>query len=426
MPGVEESIFTCRRWRCKIPHKKDERYKHKDLIMIVYFDCFSGISGDMTLGALIDLGVPVAWLKDRIESLPLAGFDLTASSEVKNGITGIKAHVHTDAHVHSRGWAEIRSLIQGSPLPKPVVARSMNIFERIAEAESGIHGCSRDEVHFHEVGGIDAIVDIVGTALCLEYLEINRVYASKIPLGSGFVQCEHGILPVPAPATLAILKDIPVYGTDVAGEIVTPTGAAIVAELAEAYGPIPGMRIDHIGYGAGAKTFKDRPNLLRILKGKPEDASSCMETDHIVMVETCIDDMNSELFGFLMDRLFEDGALDAYWIPVQMKKSRPGTMIQVLCQEHLRDTIVRRILSETTSTGVRHYRVSRSKLPREIIHVESSYGSVRVKQITDLTGEVRRIPEYDVCKQIALDRDIPLRIVYDTILREVNEAKGTV
>ncbi|MDH3799746.1 MAG: LarC family nickel insertion protein, partial [Desulfobacterales bacterium] len=233
--------------------------------MQAYFDCFSGISGDMTLGALIDLGAPVDWLQKELSRLPLNGFQLTATPVMRNGIRATFASVEIENSDHSRDYKTIKSLLESCPLSDAVKSRSLTIFERLALAEAGIHGCALYEVHFHEVGGVDALVDIVGTALCLEKLEINQVISSRIPLGSGFVDCQHGKLPLPAPATVEILKDVTVYGTDVACELVTPTGAAIITSLAESFGPLPPMRVEKIGYGAGQRELADSPNLLRII-----------------------------------------------------------------------------------------------------------------------------------------------------------------
>jgi uncharacterized protein (TIGR00299 family) protein len=286
-----------------------------------------------------------------------------------------------------------------------------------------------DEVHFHELGAIDAIVDIVGTALCLEKLGIKQVVASQIPLGTGFVECQHGKLPVPAPATLEILKDVPVYGTEIAHELVTPTGAAIIASVAESFGPLPPMDIEKVGYGAGQSDLKDRPNLLRIIKGTPADLKSDLrdrlQADEIIILETCIDDMNPELFGFIMERLFADGAIDVYWIPIYMKKNRPGTMVQILCDEGCKERLVERLLTETTSLGVRYYKAGRRLLHREQYTVRTSLGEIQVKRVKDLDGGVRLVPEYEVCRKIALQRKLPLRAVYDTIVKEAAESDTT-
>jgi len=379
--------------------------------MIAYFDCFSGISGDMTLGAFVDLGVPVNWLKDRLEKIPLSGFDLSVATVSRNGIQAKSVDVRVIDEVHSRNYAEIISMIEKSYLSPNIQQMSLDIFERIADAEAAIHGCPKENVHFHEVGGIDAVVDIVGTALCVDYLGITRIISSKIPLGRGFVSCQHGTLPVPAPATLGILKGVPVYGTQIPQELVTPTGAAIVVVLAESFEEIPDMIIEKTGYGAGKRELKPIPNLLRIITGK----ALAHQKGAITVVETCIDDMNPEVFGFLMDRLFEKGALDVYWIPIFMKKNRPGTMVQVLCPEDCREIVIDCILSETTSLGIRYYDAKRRVLDRESVLMETAYGEITVKRIVAPNGSIRLAPEYEVCRKIAIEKNIPIRIVYDTI-----------
>jgi uncharacterized protein (TIGR00299 family) protein len=386
--------------------------------MQAYFDCFSGISGDMTLGALIDLGTPVDWLQKELSRLPLNGFQLTVTHVMRNGIRATLVSVEIEDAGHSRDYKKIKSLLENCPLSDAVKSRSLIIFERLARAEAGIHGCSPDEVHFHEVGGVDAIIDIVGTALCLEKLGINQVISSRIPLGSGFVDCQHGKLPVPAPATIEILKDAAVYGTDVACELVTPTGAAIITSLTESFGPLPQMRVKKIGYGAGQRELLDRPNLLRVIAGTSAGSTDELQTDEIIILETCIDDMNPELFGYIMERLFADGALDVYWIPVHMKKNRPGTLIQVLCEEEGKDRLIQRLLSETTSLGVRYYKAARKLLAREQLSIRTSFGEIQVKRVKDPDGRERLVPEYDVCREIALKRNLPLRVVYDTIAKE--------
>jgi uncharacterized protein (TIGR00299 family) protein len=389
--------------------------------MLAYFDCFSGISGDMTLGAFIDLGVPEEWLKDSLASLPLTGFDLTVKTVHRSGIHARQVRVDVQDIAASRDYTEIKSLILDSPLPGNVKNTSLDIFDKIAAAEAAIHGCPKEDVHFHEVGGIDAIVDIVGAALCVAYLGIEKIIASKIPLGTGFVSCQHGKLPVPVPATLAILKGVPVYGTKIPFELVTPTGAAIITTLAESFEAMPDMVVGKTGYGAGSRDLESSPNLLRIVTGTVSEDQVDFQQDAIVMIETCIDDMNPEIFGFLMDRLFEDGALDVYWIPVFMKKNRPGTMVQVLCRKNRKAALTHRILSETTSLGVRYHDVKRVKLDREQIVVKSVYGDIEAKRITDPQGGVRIVPEYEDCKKVALEKNLPIRVVYDTIVKSIQE-----
>ncbi len=389
--------------------------------MQAYFDCFSGISGDMTLGALIDLGAPVDWLQKELSRLPLTGFELKASPMVRNGICATSVKVDIKESGPARDYRTIRSLLEESDLSEGVKSNSLAVFGRLARAEAHIHGCSVQEVHFHEVGGVDAIVDIVGTALCLEKLEISTVISSKIPVGSGFVDCQHGQLPIPAPATIEILKDAPIYGTGTDAELVTPTGAAIIASLAESFGALPPMHVKKTGYGAGQRELPDRPNLLRIIVGMPDVSAVGLQADQIIVLETNIDDMNPELFGFLMERLFADGALDVYWLPVHMKKNRPGTLIQVLCEDAAKDRLIQRLLSETTSLGVRYYIAARKLLAREPLTVHTSFGEIRVKRVKNPDGTQRLIPEYDICRQIALNRNLPLRVVYETVAKEAAE-----
>ncbi|MFC1577601.1 nickel pincer cofactor biosynthesis protein LarC [Thermodesulfobacteriota bacterium] len=395
--------------------------------MLAYFDCFSGISGDMTLGALLDLGVPLEWLKEQLHRVPLADFDILVSPVQRHGIHAASVQVEIQDSKTSRHYSDIRDLIENSPLSDSVKSTSLVIFKKLAEAEARIHHCPVDHVHLHEVGGVDAIVDIVGTALGLDYLGIKKIVASPVPLGKGFVACSHGKLPLPAPATLGILEGVPVYGTDIPYELVTPTGAAIIRSLAQRFEPLPEMVIARIGYGAGQHDFEDRPNLLRVLLGAESesavDLDGKLSEDQITIVETCIDDMNPELFGYLMERLFEEGALDVYWIPVHMKKNRPGTMLQVLCKDDSRDRLIGRVLSETTATGVRYYRSRRRLLWRDQLKIKTTYGVIPVKRIQDPGGNIRLVPEYEVCRQIALEQNIALRLVYETVTREGAEKK---
>ena len=390
--------------------------------MLAYFDCFSGISGDMTLGALLDLGVPLEWLKEQLRRVPLADFDIVVSPVQRHGIHAASVQVEVLDSKTSRHYSDIRDLIENSPLSDSVKSASLAIFKRLAEAEARIHHCPVDHVHFHEVGGVDAIVDIVGAALGLDYLGIKKIVASPVPLGKGFVACSHGTLTVPAPATLEILEGVPVYGTDIPYELVTPTGAAIIRSLAQGFELMPEMVIARIGYGAGQRDLEDRPNLLRIILAAESESAADLDgklsEDQVTIVETCIDDMNPEIFGYLMERLFEEGALDVYWIPVQMKKNRPGTMLQVLCKDDSRDRLIGRVLSETTTTGVRYYRSQRRLLWRDQLKIKTTYGVIPVKRIQDPGGNIRLVPEYEVCRQIALERKIALRLVYETVTRE--------
>ena len=385
-------------------------------MMIAYFDCFAGISGDMILGALIHLGVPLDFIEENIRNMPLGAFRLEVGPAVRMNISGQQVKVVVDdIDEQSRDYQDIKLLIDNSSLPDTVKGSSLKIFGRLAEVEASIHNRPKEHVHFHELGGVDAIVDIVGSALGVEWLGISKIFASEIPMGKGFVTCRHGRLPVPVPATLALLDGVPVYGSGISQELVTPTGAAILTSLCRDFGPMPKMLIRQTGYGVGSRDLKEMPNLLRVVLGEPDFVC---EADCVTVVETNIDDMNPEIFGFVMERLYEDGALDVVFIPVSMKKSRPGTMVQVICKETDREDVVHRILSETTATGVRHYRAERSKLPRKVKEANTSFGKVRVKEISGPTGRVSVTPEYEDCKRIALEKNVPLKVVYEAIVKE--------
>ncbi|RJP87089.1 MAG: nickel pincer cofactor biosynthesis protein LarC [Desulfobacteraceae bacterium] len=381
--------------------------------MNAHFDCFSGISGNMTLGALLDLGVPGDWLEATLKAHLLNDFDLMITATSRMGIAAQYVEVAAKSQIE-RDYAAICRMIESCSLSPKVKSLSLAIFEKLAAAESKIHGCPKDHVHFHELGGVDAIVDIVGTCLCVEYLGLEKITASKIPLGSGFVDCAHGRLPVPAPATLAILKDVPVYGTNIPFELVTPTGAAIIATLAEGFGPMPDMVVSKIGYGSGTRHLETIPNLLRVIAGASPQAS-----DTVTIIETSIDDMNPEIYGYLMERLFAGDALDVNLIPVFMKKNRPGTLLQVLCHQQAREALIRIILTETTTLGVRYYTVERRLLAREAVTLETGYGPVKAKKVKTPDGAFRVVPEYEACREIAQKNNIPIRVVYEKIVQHV-------
>lgn len=390
---------------------------------VAYFDCFSGISGDMVLGAMTSLGVPLDWLKGELASLPVDGYTLTADKVSRHGIQATQFGVHIEETHHHRTFKTIAEFIDKCALSGWVKEKSLAIFDRIATAEAAVHGMAKADVHFHEVGSVDAIVDIVGACLCFEYLGVEKVVASPLPLGGGFVKCQHGTLPVPAPATLQIVKGIPVYAGPVEKEMVTPTGAAIIAEFAASFGPLPTMHIDDVGYGAGTREFEIQPNLLRVMVGQTSESESHGHLAKLVVVECNIDDMNPEWFGYLMEKLLDDGALDVCWVPVYMKKNRPGTMVQVLCEVDKRDRIAERILSESTTIGVRFHEVFRKCLAREAVEIETQWGKVTAKRVVGMDGAPRTIPEFDACRQIAQDEGVPLRRVYDAILRSAGEGE---
>ncbi len=385
--------------------------------MLAYFDCFSGISGAMVLGALIHLGVPLDLLQDRLRGILAEDFDLTATPVRLNGIQAIEVAVRTHGTLSARNLDELRTLIEDCRLPQPVKSQSLKILAKHSEADAPPFAGFPAEMT-----AIDVVIETVGTAICLNYLGIDAIFASRLPLGRGFVTGKPARFPVPTPATLNMLKGVPVYGSDIPCELVTLSGAAIITALSRGFGAMPGMTLDAIGYGAGPSEHADRPHLLRIITGTALQAEdpvpAYMQEDCITVIETCIDDMNSELFGYLMERLFTEGALDVYWIPVHMKKNRPGTMVQVLCRADRREVLIRRILSETTTLGVRHFESRRRLLWRDRRDVKTSFGVIPVKCIKDPDGISRISPEYEVCRKIARERNLPLRSVYDTIARE--------
>jgi len=373
---------------------------------ILYFDCFSGVSGDMTLAALLDLGLPLERLQEELKKLGLKNYSLEVRPGSRSGIAARSLEVKAGPdEEHHRHFSHIREMILKSGLAAEVKEISLAIFQRLAEAEARVHKRTLEEVHFHEVGAVDSIVDIVGTAIGIHYFKPDKVYASELPMGWGFVQSQHGRLPLPAPATVEVLKGYPVKSVNVEGELVTPTGAAIVAALTSKVSPFPSMVVEKIGYGMGKKEFPDRPNLLRLVLGEASDAYL---TDRAVVLESNIDDMNPEFYDYLMERLFQKGALDVALSPLQMKKNRPGTLLRVIAEEKDAEALSELILRESTTLGVRSFPVNRKKLPREVREVDTRYGKVRVK----VSGETRFQPEYEDCRRIAGEKGIPIQEVY--------------
>jgi hypothetical protein len=382
----------------------------------LYIDCFSGISGDMFLGALVDLGVPQKYLKEELSKLSIKDYSISFSRTVRMGISSRRVkvkdlHKKSEHHHHHRTYADIEKLINKSRLKKSVKDKSIDIFFRIAKAEGKIHNRKISEVHFHEVGAIDSIVDIVGSAAGIDFLGVDECIASRVPLGSGFVKCQHGTIPVPAPATLEILKGVPVYSSSIKSELVTPTGAAILASLVKEFKSLPEMKILKTGFGAGTKVFEDIPNVLRLILG---EADSIREKDCVWVLETNMDDMNPEWSGFLMDRLFEAGALDVLMIPVYMKKNRPGILLKVICDEKKREKLTSVIFSESTTLGVRSYSAERDILKRRQGKLKTKFGVLNVKIFKERKGE-RIAPEFEECKKVALKRNVPLKEVYEAV-----------
>ena len=381
---------------------------------IVYGDLIGGASGDMFAAALVDLGLPLAALKAELKKIPGLKYRLELGSKKVGAIRAARFQVVTAKKEPERSWADIRRLIQQSALGAEVKERAIGIFARLAEAEGKVHGVAPARVHFHEVGATDSIVDIVATAIGIEYLKADACHFSRIPLGRGVTRSRHGALPLPGPATLELLKGLPVEWIDLDAETVTPTGAAIVAALGNGFGAAPAMTIERIGYGAGAKEFPGRPNLLRLVIGRNEGGG---QREEMLVIETNIDDMSPEFYDYLFERLFAAGARDVFLSAVQMKKNRPGTLLTVLVEPALREKLAEIIFSETSTIGVRFYPVERATLKREIVRVKTKYGPVNVKVVEQPGGGRRAAPEYDDVKRIAARKKVPLKAVYDEALR---------
>ncbi len=392
---------------------------------IAFLDTFSGISGDMTVGALLDLGLPLDAVRDAVASLKLQGLDLSAERTQRSGIAGTKFNVrvngehpddpharhHQAGHAH-RPYRAIRDLLGASALAPAVRDRALAIFARLAEAEGRVHGVATEDVTFHEVSALDGIVDVVGAALGFTWLGADTIYHAPLPLGSGFVETAHGRLPVPGPAVSELVRGRRVRSGDGTAELVTPTGAAIVAALART-DDAPELRVDRVGYGAGDRILPDRPNLLRIVVGEPVAGAG---RDEVVVLEATIDDLSPQLYEHVIERLLAAGARDAFLLPVVMKKSRPGTMLHVLAAPEDRDKLAAIVFAETSTIGLRYAPWSRLVLPREERRVETPWGAVRVKVATAPDGTKNVAPEYEDCKRVAAAHGVPLKTVMQTAL----------
>lgn len=405
---------------------------------VIYFDCFSGISGDMALGALIDVGVSLDALRATLQRLGVGGWELHASREVRGPLAGTRAHVVAPEAHHHRTLTDIRALISGAPLPPTVVERSIRIFTLLAGAEARVHGTTVDQIHFHEVGALDAIVDIVGVVAGLDLLGVEQVFASPVPLGAGWVRSAHGVIPVPAPATLALLASVgaPVTDDETPFELTTPTGAAILAALATFRRP--SLRLRAIGYGFGARRT-ERPNALRVWLGDMDDEADDDDqrrrdrtpAEHVgsdvsspVLLETNIDDQPAEQIAYVTDRLREAGALDVWCTPIMMKKGRLGVLVAALVPADLEEQMVAILLRETTTLGVRRRAVERYVCERDMITVTTPLGSVRVKR-KQWRGElIGAAPEYEDCARIARERGVPLTTVYQTVMGQLEDASS--
>jgi pyridinium-3,5-bisthiocarboxylic acid mononucleotide nickel chelatase len=382
---------------------------------IIGYDCFSGISGDMNLGAMIDLGVDTKYLIDELNKLNLPGWELLVQKDQRHGITGTKVTVNQTRHEHAhRHLSDIEKIIKDSTLDSKTKELSGKIFMKIAQAEAKVHGISIDNVHFHEVGAIDSIIDVVGAAICFNALNVDAVHVSTVELGGGFVKCDHGKLPVPAPATAEIIKGIPVKKDGIDFEATTPTGAAILATLGTDFNPDLAIRIEKTGYGVGQKEHHDVPNLLRVFLG--ETIANPGAGHDALHLECNIDDMNPEFFDYISDRLFKAGASDVFFSNIIMKKGRPGILLNVICETELSDTVKNIIFTESTSLGIRTFPFRKDTLVRKFETIQSVYGELTVKRSYYNGKEVSCKPEYEDCKHVAAEKGIPVKEVYNNIM----------
>ncbi len=398
---------------------------------IAYLDCFSGISGDMMLGALIECGAEPRGIEEPLQSLGLGELRLRNEQVRRGALMGTRIQFEAPPQKAHRHLSQIRAMIERAELSPGVKQRAVAVFTRLGEVEAALHGATLEKVHFHEVGAVDSIADIVGNCLALELLGVDEMHCSALNVGGGTLECEHGTLPVPAPAALELLKGLPVYSSGVQAELVTPTGAALVSTLAASFGAMPAMRVLGSGYGAGTRELEEMPNLLRVTIGESVDArgesvdagvssivSSGSTMERLWMLEANLDDMNPQVYGFFSERAFELGALDVFLVPVQMKKNRPGVLLSVLCRAGQRDALMNLFFQETTTLGVRCSEVLRRSLERESVEVTTPYGKVSVKVARENGNILNFSPEYEDCRRLASAASVPLR----TILQEASFA----
>ena len=384
---------------------------------IAYFDTIGGIAGDMTMAACVSAGMPVDLLSAELRKLKIGGFEIVANRVTRNSISAVHLDVviAQEEHPH-RHLKHIESIITGSDLSERVRERALSIIRLVGTAEAAIHNTTLDRVHLHEVGALDSIIDVVGAAICMEYFQVDRVYSSPVRLGSGgLISTAHGTLPTPAPATLEILKGYPAILTKYPYELTTPTGAAIIKALSSGVLDIERIRSESIGYGAGSREYPEFPNLLRLIVGTLDPPA---ETEDILVVETNIDDMNPQLYPFLIERLLASGAHDAYLVPIIMKKGRPGILLSAMVGQSRLEDVVSLIYRETTTIGIRLHSIGRRKLPREHREAATSFGTVKTKMVVRDGREVET-PEYEECRRIANERGIPLLEVMRVLEREL-------
>jgi len=395
-------------------------------VKVLYFDCFAGAAGDMILGALLDAGLPFDELKRALGSLAVEGWDISVDRVVKTGVSATKFRVHEHIHAHHdqghshdhehghRSLDEIYTAIKRSALSEAGKAKAIKMFRRLGEAEAQIHGMPVERVHLHEVGAIDSIIDIVGAVFALEWFKADRIVVSPINLGGGTVKSAHGVFPVPAPATLSLVTGAPVYSSGIQQELLTPTGALILTEYASSFGPVPPMTIEKIGYGAGDRELKETPNVVRVLVGEgtaDAEASAFQTSMKVVVLECEIDDMNPQIFGVLMDRLYAAGALEVFYSAVQMKKNRPGTLMTIVARPEDRQAMTEIVFRESTTIGIRHQELSRECLDREMVTVATSLGPVRFKVARRAGRVLNAQPEFEDLAKLSAERGIPVKEV---------------
>jgi uncharacterized protein (TIGR00299 family) protein len=376
----------------------------------LYFDCFAGASGDMILGALVGVGVDPRELTEKLSALNVSGYEIDFETVDRSGISATYARVRT-AHEHAhRHLSDILKIIYESHLSDYVKNLAARVFNRLAEAEARIHNVPVERIHFHEVGALDAIVDVVGACIGFELLGVERFSCSELHVGSGMVEMAHGRFPIPPPAVAELLQGAPVYSSDIRGELVTPTGAAIISTVCREFGPLPKMKIERTGYGAGTREYENFPNVLRLIVG--DDALlEASNDERLIVIETNIDDMSPQVYGYLMEKAFMLSALDCYFTPVQMKKNRPGVLVSILCRPPAREALCELLLAETTTLGVRFYEVMRRALERETVRVETEFGAIDVK-VARLNGRVvKEMPEYEQCRAAAEKANVTLQEV---------------
>src|SRR5438309_2837717 len=392
---------------------------------VAYFDCVSGISGDMTLGALLDAGCELEYLRSGLRGLQVSGWELSAEKVWKNGMAATYALVKTEDQQKHRSLSAILEILRNSQLATPVREHAAAIFQKLGEAEARVHDVPLEKIHFHEVGAVDAIVDIVGACIGFHALGIEKFACSPLNVGGGTAKMSHGVLPVPAPATAKLLQGKPTFSNGVQRELVTPTGAAIVSTLCDTFGPQPQMTVSSIGYGAGSIDLEGQPNVVRIMIGEAADKVIAGFDEEISVIEANLDDMNPQIYGYFLEKALAAGALDVYTTPVQMKKNRPGTLLTLLCKPQDTNLLMSLVFAETTTFGARTYRAQRRTLPRESVNVHTRFGDVRVK-LSRVNGRILHVaPEFDDCRKLAVEKNVSLQRVFNEAMRSYDASSKT-